>query len=148
MDEFAYRAARDAAAPLSCVFEKALLAGCVNCGMAVRRALAEREAMACTSPIARGNCATLQAIVRERSTFALRLPATSAPLPHATAMKLQCGGLAGLRAAVAAEEADVHALVVAAQRRFGSLSDLPWQDIVRAVTAWQGRRRHRPDARR
>jgi hypothetical protein len=143
MDESAYRAARAAAAPLPCVFEKALLAGCANCGMAIRRALAEREAMACASPIARGNCATLQELVRERSTFALRIGAGSAPLPHAAAMKLQCGVLAGLRGAVEAEDADVHALVAAAQRRFGSLADLPWQDIVRAVTAWQGRRRRR-----
>jgi hypothetical protein len=143
VDESAYRAARAAAAPQPCVFEKALLAGCANCGMAIRRALAEREAIACASPIARGNCAMLQELVRERSTFALKIGAAGAPLPHAAAMKLQCGGLAGLRTAVEADDADVHALVVAAQRRFGSLADLPWQDIVRAVTAWQSRRRRR-----
>jgi hypothetical protein len=148
MDESAYREARDSAVPLPCVFEKALLAGCADCTMAIRRALAEREAMACASPVARGDCVTLQAIARERSTFALKLGAANAPLPHAVAMKLQCGGLAGLRAAMAADDADVHGMVVAAQRRFGGLADLPWQDIVRAVAAWQGRRRRRPDAPR
>ncbi len=141
MDEAAFRALRRAANPQPCVFEKALLARCAGCEVAVRRALAEREAIACSSPIARTNCDTLLAMLRERSAFALKL-APGAPLPHALTMKLQCGGLRGLRQAVDSGESDVHRLVVAAHGRHDGLAHLPWQAIVAAVLAWRGRRRH------
>ncbi len=140
MDETAYRAARDKAVPLPCVFEKAIAAGCAECATSVRRALAEREAIGCALPIARTNCATLAALTRERATFALKLP-PGGPLPHAATMRLECGGLAGVRQCVDPEESDVHRLVAAAQARFGSLCELPWRDVVAAVVARHGRRR-------
>ncbi len=140
MDESAFRAVRAAANPQPCVFEKALLAGCAECELSVRRALAEREALACASPVARSNCATLLALLRERSAFALKLP-PDAVAPHAVTLKLQCGGLAGLRRVVDAGASDVHRLVAAAREHHGSLLDIPWQDVVAAVQAWQGRRR-------
>jgi hypothetical protein len=140
MDEAAFRAARGTANPQPCVFEKALLAGCAGCELAVRRAVAEREAIACSSPVARTNCDTLLAMLRERSAFALKLP-PGAPLPHALTMKLQGGGLRGLQQAVDPLESDVHRLVATARERHGALAHLPWPDIVAAVLAWQGRRR-------
>jgi hypothetical protein len=142
MDEAAFRAARGAAIPQPCVFEKALLARCANCEIAVRHALAEREAIACSSPVARTNCETLLAMLRERSAFALKLQ-PRAPMPHALTMKLQCGGLRGLQEAVAVEEQDVHRLVVVAGERHDGLAHLPWPAIVATVLAWQSRRRHR-----
>jgi len=148
MDEAAFRATRGTVAGVACVFEKALLAQCAGCGHAVRHALAEREAIGCRSTVARANCATLFGMLRERSVFALRIGPTDAPLPHATTMRLQCGGLTGLAFAVVAGEAsesvgagDVHALVAAAQARYGTLSDLPWPALVAAVAGWRGRRR-------
>ena len=140
MDETAYRAARSAAVPLPCVFEKAIAAGCAACATSSRSALAEREAIGCASPTARTNCATLAALVRERATFALKL-APAGSLPHSVTMRLACGGLAGLRRCVDPGEDDVHRLVAAAQARFGSLTELPWPDVVAAVVAWRGRRR-------
>jgi hypothetical protein len=139
MDETAFRAARGAANPQPCVFEKALQAGCAACELAVRHALAEREALACASPVARTNCATLMALLNERSAFALkRTP--DAPAPHAVALRLQCGGLAGLRRSVDANLTDVHRLVAAAREHYRSLVDLAWPDIVASVVSWQGRR--------
>jgi hypothetical protein len=140
VDETAYRAARGAAVPLACVFEKAIAAGCATCATSVRRALAEREAIGCTSPTARTNCDMLAALLHERATFALKLLPGGA-LPHAVAMRLACGGLAGVRRCVEPGETDVHRLVAAAQGRFGSLADLPWQGVVASVVAWQVRRR-------
>jgi hypothetical protein len=145
MDETAYRAAREGANPLPCVFEKALAAGCVACTTSVRRALAERETIGCAAPPARANCATLAALVRERAAFALHLPPGEA-LPHAVTMRLACGGLEGLRRCVDPDLHDVRRLVVSAQARFGSLVDLPWPDIVVALMAWQGRPAHRRHA--
>jgi hypothetical protein len=143
MDEFAYRATRGAVNPAPCVFEKALLACGANCGLSRRQALAEREMVSCTVPVAHTNCMTFAELMRERSTFVLRLPPPEKRLPHAVGMKLQCGSLAGLAAALGATEPDVHGLLVAARERWGSLLDLPWSDIVAAVADWQIRRRHR-----
>ena len=140
MDETAFRAARGAANPQPCVFEKALQAGCADCELAVRHALAEREALACASPVARTNCATLLALLHERSAFALKRP-PDAPAPHAVILKLQCGGLAGLRRSVDAGLTDVHRLVTAAREHHDSLVDLAWPEIVAAVVSWRGRRR-------
>ena len=140
MDETAYRAARGAAVPLACVFKKAITAGCATCATSVRRALAEREAIGCASPTARTNCATLAALLHERATFALKLVPGGA-LPHAVALRLACGGLAGVRECVEPGEADVHRLVVAAQQRFGSLVELPWHGVVASIVAWRVRRR-------
>ena len=142
MDEVAFRATRSLLSGPSCVFQKALLARCANCGLAVRHALAEREAIGCRSPVARTNCATLFGMLHERSAFALRIGPDGA-LPHALTMRLQCAGAAGLAQVVGAKDRhDVHALVTAAQERYGSLSDMPWPGIVAAVAAWQGRRRY------
>ena len=141
MDESAYRSAESAANPLRCVFEQALAAGCAACATSVRRSLAEREAIGCASPPAHANCELLAALTRERSAFALRLT-PGAPMPHAVTLRLQCGGLEGLRRCVNPDEADVHRLVARAQAKHGGLADLPWPDIVVAVMAWRGRRPH------
>lgn len=141
MDDAAYRAALRAANHTHCVFEKALIMRRVTCELASRHALAERESVACTSPVARTNCETFLGLLSERAAFSLKLSRSDASIPHAIAMKLQCGGLAGLQHALLAKEPDVHQLVAAAQRRWGSLLDLPWPEIVRVVVAWQGRRR-------
>lgn len=140
MDETAFHAARGVANPQPCVFEKALQSGCADCGLAVRHALAERESLACAAPAARTNCATLLSLLRERSAFALRR-SPGAPVPHAVALRLQCGGLAGLRLTIDAGLTDVHRLIGAARERHGSLVDLAWPDIVAALLSWQGRRR-------
>ena len=147
MDESAYRAMHGAINHAPCVFEKALLTRGASCALARRQALAEREMVACTMPVAHTNCGTFAELMRERSTFALRLPPPGVRLPHAVGMKLQCGGLAGLAAALGGNETDVHRLLVAARERWGSLLDLPWSDIVRAAVAWQDRRRRGADKR-
>ena len=115
-----------------------MLARCATCELSVHHALAERDAIGCASPTARINCATVAELLRERAAFALKL-APDAPLTHAIAMKLQCGGLKGIVAA--GGDADVHRALAAAQARHGSLSDLPWGQLVAAVIAWQSRRR-------
>ncbi|MBX3601657.1 MAG: hypothetical protein KF863_13615 [Rubrivivax sp.] len=133
--------------PAACVFTKAVLARAAGCECARREALGERELVSCASPVAHTNCRTLAALLRERATFALRLPPHGAPLVHAKALQLQCGGLRALQAALqpdAGDVPDVHRLVGLAHERWGSLLDAPWGEIVPALAAWQPRRRHRP----
>jgi len=129
-----------AAGPSACVFTKALLAREAVCELAQRKAAGERDWIACTSPVAHINCATLWALLRERSTFALKLGRAGAPLMHAKAMQLQCGGVSGLQQALHAPERDVHRIVGQAHARWGSLLELPWDDVVSAIVAWQPRR--------
>lgn len=136
--------------PGACVFTKAVLARAAACKLARRQAVGEGELVACASPVAHANCRTLAALLRERATFALRLPPQGAPLVHAKALQLQCGGLRALYGALqpaATATPDVHRLVGLAHERWGSLLDAPWGEIVPALAAWQPRRRQRPAPR-
>lgn len=130
----------------ACVFTKALLAHAAHCGLAQRQSVGEADALVCTSTVAQVNCGTLAALMRERAGFALRLPRPPALLVHAQALRLQCGGLGALREQLRATQADVHALVLLAHERHGSLMDLPWQPMVGAMAAWRPRRRYRGPA--
>ena len=127
----------------ACVFASALQARATGCELARRICLAERELLECGSPVARINCETLAALLRERSRFALRLPAPGRPLMHAQVLRLQCGGLTALQSLLGGP-ADVHRLVMGAQAVHGSLADLPWGSLVPAIAAWRLRPRARP----
>ena len=131
------------AGPSACVFTKAVLARSAVCELSQRQAVGERDLVTCPSPVAQTNCRTLAALLRERATFALKLPRSPHPMVHAKALQLQCGGVHALQQALQAEQPDVHRLVGLAHERWGSLLDAPWADIVTHVAAWQPRRRHR-----
>lgn len=124
-----------------CVFAKALLSRAASCELASRIARGDQEVVECASPVARINCATLAALIRERSRFALRLPGPAQPLMHQQAMRLQCGGLAALRETLGAADRDVHRLVAVAQERYTGLTDLPWDSLVAAIAGWTPRKR-------
>lgn len=128
---------------VQCVFAKALLARSAHCALALRRSAGERELLECSVPVARINCATLAGLLHERARFALRLPAPGHPMIHAQVLRLHCGGLAGLQRSLQVEGADVHAMVKLARERHGSLTELPWQQIVTWIAQWQPRARRR-----
>lgn len=133
-----------------CVFAKALLARSASCECAERQQAGEASAIGCRSPVAHHNCEMLAALFAERARFALRLPPAGRPLLHMQAMRVQCGGVAALREhlgeAAPATTAidDVHRLVQAAQQRYGSLTDLPWAELVPCMQAWMPRQRKAP----
>jgi hypothetical protein len=128
----------------ACVFAKALLARTAVCELASRRSVGERELLECSSVVARTNCATLAALMHERARFALHLPSAAQPMIHAQALRLHCGGLIGLQHALGAAKPDVHVMVGAAHERFGSLTALPWDAIVRDLADWAPRSRRKP----
>ena len=149
MDEGEFKKTYEQIRALGCPYEKALLSRQCGCAMGRRFNLAEREGVFCTAWTARNNCGTLLGLLREKARFALRLTARTGPLPHAKEIRIQIGGLAGLRRVVQPDTPpsrveDIHALVNAAQARFGSLEKLPFSDIMQAVSAYQGRRRRSP----
>ena len=145
MDEDAFKSARADINRLPCVFENALLSGCAVCELSASHALAERQIIACTSPVARVDCGQLAALLREKSAFALRLTSTRRILPHAMMMKIQCGGLQGMRQALdpVAGQPDVRRMVLKGRERYGELAMLPFSEIVQGVAAFQSRRRHK-----
>ena len=147
MDDPASAASSCCHGAAACVFTKALLAHAAQCSLAQRQSVGEADVLACPSPVARVNCDTLAALMRERAGFALRLPRPPAPLVHAKALQLQCGGLAALREQLQTPQDDVHAMVGLAHERHGSLMELPWQPMVMAMAAWQPRRRFKGSAR-
>lgn len=133
------------ASPRACVFAKALQLRVATCGLSERRVLGEREGVDCRSGAARERCDALAALMHERARFALRLPGPGQLLMHSQALRLQCGGLAGLRQAVAAIDGDVQHLVDLAHRCDGGPAGLPWDALVAEMRAWAPRQR-RPRA--
>ncbi len=130
-----------------CPFEKAILSAQCACEMATRFSIAEQMGVECRSDIARNNCVTLLAFMRERARFALKVTDTTVGLPFGKEMKVMLGGLIGLQRQMATEERavarvqNIHALVQQAQAAYGSLDALPYQEIVRSIAAFQGKRR-------
>lgn len=143
MDETSYHATREQINRLPCVFEKALLAQAAVCEAAQRLSLAERETVACREPLARAACGQLLSLLRANSSFALKVKDTQRILPHAMTMKVQCGGLTGLKDLLdpAAHAPDVLRLVRLAQAEYGDFDALPYSRIVQGVVHWQIRKR-------
>lgn len=146
MDEHSYHATRKQINPLPCVFEKALLCQAAICEAAQKLSLAEREMVACRDPLGRAACGELLTLLRKNSAFALKLKDTQRILPHAMTMKVQCGGLTGLRDLFDpdAHAPDVLKLVRKAQAEYANLEALPFSRIVQGVAQWQIRRRGQP----
>lgn len=146
MEEASFHAVRRQLNPLPCVFEKALLCQAAACEAAQRLSLAEREMVACREPLARAACGHLLQLLRASSAFALKVKDAQRILPHAMTMKIQCGGLTGLKDLLdpEAHAPDVLKLVRRAQAEFGALEDLPFSRIVQGVVHWQIRKRHQP----
>lgn len=143
VDEAAFRHIRGEINRLPCIFERALLARHAVCELAVAHQIAERETVACSQPAAHADCARMEELLRQKSTFALGLAAIQDVLPHAMMMKIQCGGLDGLKALLDPEALAPNArrLVRLAQERHGDLAGLPFSEIVKGMAAWKGRRR-------
>lgn len=121
----------------ACVFAKALLHRAAACENAERHDLGERTQLRCRSPVAQTHCRNLLRLGHERARFALRLPGERRPLTHLQALRLQCGTRAALQQVLDSDHRDAHRLVLLAHDRHGSLTELPWDRLVRALAAWQ-----------
>jgi len=131
-----------------CVFEKAILSRRCACMCATRFYLADREGVACDSATAHRRCSRLICLLRENARFALKVTAIDGELPHAKEIKVQSGGLLGLQHVLrpdlnADNVIDVAALATLGERTFGTLEKFPYREIVKAIVAYEGRRRPR-----
>lgn len=148
MDEQEFKEIYRAVNDRRCVFEKAALTRMFACEKLVRMNIAEREAAGCSNAAAQIQCDVLLERLRRSAAFSLKLTHVSGPLPHAKELKVQCGGLLGLQSSVDSKSeargvVNIFALIEAAKTAYGDLESLPFQEIVKSVTAFQGRRPRR-----
>ena len=148
MDEREYQQAHDRLNQCPCPFEKAILSSRCACAKCQRLNIAEREAAACVFPTAQARCSTLLELLCQNARFALKQPHLGSPLPHAKAMKVQCGGLFGLATVLVSESSEVpivtniDALLTQALATFGDFNQLPYQEIVKFISNYQVRVKH------
>jgi hypothetical protein len=132
-----------------CPYEKSILTNNCECSLAKRFCIAEREGVRCSSDGAQARCIQVLELLRQQARFALKATDQRTALPHAKAMRVQVGGLRGLQATLApghpipSRIEDVHAIIEAAQERFGDLADVPFQPIIQQIAAYKGRKRRR-----
>lgn len=138
---------------LPCPFEKAVLSTRCYCENSTRYYIGEREHAGCNSDTSCTNCRFLLEALRENSMFVLKIKTTATEdIPHAKQMRIQIGGLLGLQELITGHGAEdeknkiemvgnIHQLVVQAMERYGSLNELPFNEIVKSVSAYQGRRK-------
>ena len=147
MEEGEFRKTYNEVRELACPYEKTLLSRQCSCTIARRFNLAEREGISCTAWTARRDCDAFLTLLRDKARFALGLKAVSGPLPHAKEIKVQMGGLLGLKRVLgekglqAPPAMDIHAAMSEAKRHFGNLESSPFSDIMIDVSTYQGRRR-------
>jgi hypothetical protein len=134
MSQSLSRSARGEINHLPCVFSTALRQRCAVCSLALHDA----EQLLCSQPVARATCASLHGQLVDNSRFALGMRADprSTRTSKTEEIRLQCGGLTGLRRLL-----DNDAMSIDVQRLLERLADtkidsLPWEQILRAIGAW------------
>lgn len=147
MEEQEFKQAYREVNPHPCPFEKAILSYRCGCEKHQRVFIAEREGVACRTQSAHAVCQQVHAQLQKNAQFALKLPDLTQPLPHAKAMKLQCGGLVGLQNSLpdippeSMHEVDnIYALIRDAIQMYQTIAQFPYAQIVKFIVHYQVRR--------
>ncbi len=149
MDQDAFRRTYRDVNERFCAYEKSVLTNECQCSQAERFCIAEREGVHCAADDAQQQCLEVLGLLREAARFALKSSAEEGILPHGKAMKIQVGGLRGIRALLEPDApasdpiADVHGLLNQAQVAFDGLGNLPFSEIMQQIAAYQVKRRSR-----
>jgi hypothetical protein len=149
MDQDAFRQTYREVNEVYCAFEKSVLTNECGCRCAQRFCIAEREGVRCRSEPGQTRCLRWLDLLREQARFALHTEEERRLLPHGKAIRLQVGGMRGLKrvldgsAAAPIQIDDIDGILAAAENRFGGLETLPFSEIMREVAAYQTRRRSR-----
>ena len=145
MEEDEYKSTYNKLADIRCVFEKALTNRQAKCALSRHFCLADREGYSCESVESSDNCRELLKLLRENSTFVLKLREIDGPLPHNMEIRVQVGGLTGLAKlldpASTPPLGDISRILAQAQKKVGTLDKLPYSEIIQSVVQFQGRRR-------
>ena len=147
MEEQEYKATYRAINQRRCVFEKAINSRRCACEHSDRFCLADREGVGCQSAEGNALCRGLLATMRRNSRFALQLTRAEGPLPHNKEIRVQTGGLLGLQELLLPELGgqetvnNIHGLLRQALGVYRQIDALPYERIVQAIVAFQGRRK-------
>ena len=146
MDEKEYKTTYQKIAKNRCVFEKALTNNQCKCRLSQHFWLADREGYACESQEMSVTCRDILTKLRENSRFSLKLPAVAEQLPHNMDLRVQVGGLRGLRAVLGSDEkdaliTDIRALIEQAEQQYENMDALPYNEIVQSIASFQVRKR-------
>ena len=147
MDQDAFRKTYRDMNERFCLFEKATLAGMCDCAHAARFCLAEREGVHCKSDEAQQQCEELLKLLRHHARFTLKSNDESGALPHSQALKIQIGGLLGIDTALNQRSKpapfidNVFQLVSESVKTFGTLQQLPYQEVIKQIAAYKVRGR-------
>lgn len=128
------RSARGEINQLPCVFATALNQRCAVCALA----RSDTEELLCTQPLARASCASLHGTLRDKARFALGLrnDPLSGPTSNNDEVKLQCGGLSGLRTQLDPEALSVDVQRLLERLRVEGLQDIAWESLLRTIGQW------------
>lgn len=144
VEESEYKSTYGQIARIRCEFEKAMTNNKAKCPLARHFWLADREGYACTSTEASSKCREILEKLRDNSRFVLKLQETGEKLPHNMEIRVQAGGIQGIQALFCNEQPEtvesIHALVQQAEAAYGSLADLPYNEIIQSVSRFQGRK--------
>jgi hypothetical protein len=149
MDEQAYRNTFHEVNQYPCPFGKAMLTNRCACEKFQRLNLAEREAAACISPQAHSLCEHLLELFYLKTRFAVGIVDLEQPIPHAKAMRTQCGGMVGLRELLNIQHSEqyevdnIYSLIQTAIETYDSLDKMPFTDIVSSVRQYKVRRKNK-----
>ena len=148
MDQDAFRKTYREVNDVFCAFEKSVLTNECHCSQAERFCIAEREGVHCLDASRQCRCLAWLELLREQARFALRTEEERRLLPHGKAIRLQVGGMRGLRTVLFDAPADalvddIDGTLAAAERRYGELAAVPFSKVMRAVAAYQVRKRAR-----
>lgn len=147
MDEQEYKDTYNRINQLKCVFEKAMCSLTCNCSQGAMFRLADRHGFGCHSPLHQKNCAELLERLRAQTRFVFKLRDIDGPLPHNKEIRVQNGGLLGLQklqdGAALDHVKDVSGLVENVLQAYGSVDNLPFDQLIQSVMAYQARPRRR-----
>ena len=148
MDEDEYKNTYNRINSLRCVFEKAMCSLHAQCSQGRMFALADRHGFGCESPLAQTQCVNLLSHLRNQTRFVFKLAEIDGPLPHNKEIRVQNGGLVGLRklldpTADASGIKDVSTLVQHVIEQYDGIDKIPYASVMQSITAWQARPKHR-----
>jgi len=147
MDQDAFRETYKEVNERFCAFEKSILINQCDCSQAERFCIAEREGVHCLSDQGQARCLEVLDLLREQARFALRTKEDKAILPHGKAMRIQVGGMRGIRHLLEQVEdeavPDVFGLLVQAERHWGRLQEIPFSEVMPAIAAYKSKTRAR-----
>lgn len=156
MDEDQFRAVYKEINENRCVFEKAINNRRCDCQRKQRFLLATREGIGCRSAESLARCDEFLQTLRDGSRFALRETFIDGPLPHNKELKVQAGGCIALQQLLVGEQnttnteypasdptPDIYQLINTSVSEYGSISALPYNELVKGVLNYESRRKRR-----